>query len=80
MSNIRHLKKIKFINFSNIMPNIFLLKHMLFFFALNVIKAQELESDLILAKNNISFGKFVEAELILNNILFPAARKKERKT
>ena len=67
--NIRHLKKIKFIKFPNLMPNTFFTINILFFFVLNVTKVQELESDLILAKNNISFGKFVEAELILNNIL-----------
>ena len=51
------------------MFNTFYIKNILFFFALNVIKAQELEPDLILAKNNISVGKLADAELILNEIL-----------
>ena len=41
----------------------------IFFFALNLTYAQEFESDLILVKNNISFGKFIEAELVLDKIL-----------
>ena len=51
------------------MPNTFVIIKILFFFALNITKAQELDSDLILAKDNISIGKLDEAELILNNIL-----------
>lgn len=69
MRDIRHLKKIKFIKFPNLMPNTFFIINILFFFTLNVTKAQELESDLILAKDNISVGKLAEAELILNNVL-----------
>ena len=53
----------------DLMFNTFYIKNILFFFALNVIKAQELEPDLILAKNNISVGKLADAELILNEIL-----------
>ena len=49
--------------------NIFFVINILFFFALNVTKAQELDSDLILAKNNISVGRLAEAELILDKIL-----------
>ena len=51
------------------MLNIFFATNILFFFALNVTKAQELESHLNLAKDNISVGKLNEAELILNDAL-----------
>ena len=67
--NIKNLKKIKFINVLDLMANTFFIMNILFFFALNVTKAQELESDLNLAKNNISIGKLAKAELILNNLL-----------
>ena len=69
MKDIKHLKKIKFIKVSNLVPKTFFMINILFFFGLNGIIAQELESDLILAKKNISVGKLAEAELILNEIL-----------
>ena len=40
----------------------------IFFFALNLTNAQEFESDLILVKNNIFVGKFIEAELVPDKI------------
>jgi len=69
MSNIKHLKKIKFVKLPKDMLNIFFITNILFFFPFNTTKAQDLESDLILAKDNISVGKLDEAKLILENIL-----------
>tara|TARA_Y100001958_G_C21208643_1_gene534542 strand:+ start:396 stop:950 length:555 start_codon:yes stop_codon:yes gene_type:complete len=51
------------------MLNIFFITNILFFFALNVINAQEFDSDLILAKKNMSAGNLTEAELILSRVL-----------
>ena len=53
----------------SLMLNIFFMINILFFFVINVTEAKEFESDLILAKNNISFGKLAEAELILDRVL-----------
>tara|TARA_B100001564_G_C20647737_1_gene675234 strand:+ start:1340 stop:1876 length:537 start_codon:yes stop_codon:yes gene_type:complete len=43
--------------------------NILFFAAFSLTHAQEIESDLILAKNNISVGKLAEAELVLHRVL-----------
>ena len=69
MWDIKYWKKIKYIQLPNLMLNILFMIKILLFFALNVINAEEFESDLILAKNNISVGRLAEAELILNKIL-----------
>ena len=69
MRDINYEKKNKHVQLLNLMLNIFFVINILFFFALNIIKAQELEFDLVLAKDNISVGKLDEAELILNNVL-----------
>ena len=69
MREINYWVKNKCNQLPNLMLNIFFVISLLFFFALNVTKAQELESDLIIAKDNISVGKLEEAELILDNIL-----------
>ena len=69
MRDINYEGKNKYVQLPNLMHNIFFVINILFFFGLNITKAQELESDLILAKDNISVGKLDEAELILNNVL-----------
>ena len=69
MWDIKYGKKNKYVQLHNLMLNIFFMINILFFFALNVINAKEFEADLILAKNNISVGRLVEAELILNKVL-----------
>ena len=68
MSDIKYGNKNKYVQLPNLMLNIFFVIN-IFFFAVNVTRAQGLESDLILAKDNISVGKLDEADLILNEIL-----------
>ena len=65
----KHEKKLEFNQLPSLMLNFFFEFNIIFFFVLNVSNAQEFESDLILVKDNISVGNFIEAELVLNKIL-----------